>query len=538
MIKQVQRLYTFSSKGSRFPGRTSVAHAHSTSTRVWILAIFSLLFLGNVSAPKAQAAFSGVGQESVPGAFTTVEQSSLHHMTDILHTQREHSNNGLQNSDTVWSEPIQLFQAGATEEIREPVMISDPYGNVHVFWNVSTSSGDALSLIYYTRLDASGWTAPVDIIAADTARSISATISSDGFIYLIWNGAGGISYSRAPVQTAEFVQSWSDPVFLTSSNLHANIITSPSGNIYLAFPGEGNSGIFEQVLEKGMQGWSSTRTISLTSLLNTSADYVQMRGSEDGTLHAVWTEFYHPAAWPPIGVFYSQSKDDGYSWSTPLLLAGDGYDLINLSVLDDNTIHVAWLGMAGVGGRYHRWSADGGQTWSEINEVIPAGLGGTEGLPQLMGDEAGTVHLLTTRAGLGCPLYTYFKNQKWAQPVCISEEKGFTEEPALTISEGNKLHAVFWVDRKRLWYTTKSTDAPWIPPMETAGHAVEQAQNPVQTITATALPVSTAAGLPASQQLDTSRKPNISVGQILILSAVPAVLLIMLVVALQYKKNR
>lgn len=507
----MQPIYIFSSGVSRRGG--SRAHTRSAGSKPWIiLAIFSLLFLGNISHPKAHAASSTVGQDYLDVA--------------------------LQNSDRVWSEAIRLFQVTGTGEIHEPITVSDAYGNVHVFWNVNNSSSGELSLIYYARLDASGWTVPVDVVAADVARSISATISQDGFIYLIWNGVGGVSYSRAPVQAAEFVQSWSTPVVLANSNLHASIITSPSGNIHLAFPGEGNSGIFEQTLDKGTQGWSSTRTISSTSSTNTSADYVQMRGSQDGTLHAVWTEFYYPAAWPPAGIFYSQSKDDGYSWSAPVLLAGDGYDLINLLVLDDETIHVAWLGMAGVGGRYHRWSSDGGQTWSEINEVISAGSGGTEGLPQLIGDQSGTVHLLTTRLGLGCPVYTYFKNQQWAEPICISAERGLVEEPALTISEGNKLHAVFWVDRKELWYTTSLTDAPWIPPLDFDNNAAQQAQTPLPIVTATVSPVSTSTSLPTYQPIDTSRKPNIGVGQILMLSSVPAVLLIMFVIALQYKKNR
>ena len=382
-----------------------------------------------------------------------------------------------------WSEPILLFQVDGTGEIHRPFVISDSYGNVHVFWSVNSESQDELDLIYYSRLDAIGWTNPVDIVAATPARSVSATIGQDDFIYLIWNGIGGISYSRAPLQEAESAKNWSEPVLIADAHISASIVTSPSGNIFLAYPGVGNSGVFEQYLEPHSLNWSSQRIVSVNSLINTASDYVQMRVSNNGTLHVAWTEFYLPDGWPPRGVFYARSIDGGENWSTPALLGSDGFDQISIAVLDDNNIHVAWNGMVGLGGRYHRWSSDGGQTWSETIETIRAGLGGTEGFPQIVGDQSGTLHMLTTYEG--CAWYTYLQNQRWANPVCISGEKAqasnYIEEPAMAVSEGNKLHAVFWDDRKRLWYTTKVTEAPWIPPEIMDNEIIQPTQSQIPT---------------------------------------------------------
>lgn len=447
----------------------------------------------------------------------------------------------LQASNRNWTEPVLLFEEDGTGEIHSPFVISDSYGSVHVFWSVIRESQGESDLIYYTRLDAIGWTTPVDIVAATPARAAKATIAQDGFIYLIWNGLDGISYSRAPLQKAEFVNNWSEPVPITNGNIHADLFTSASGNIYLAYPGVGTSGVFEQSLDITNQSWSSSRMVSQTSLTNTASDYVQIGVGDKGIMHVVWTEFYYPEGWPPRGIFYSRSIDGGDNWSVPELLAGDGFDQVNIAVTDDNNIHVVWNGMVGLGGRYNRWSSDGGQTWSETVEVIPAGVGGTEGLPQLVVDASGTLQLLTTYNG--CAWYTYFKNRNWVTPVCISGEQArasnYIEEPAMAVSEGNKLHAVFWDDRKRLWYTTKVTDAPWIAPEKMENELPQPAQSAAPTSTPVIMPIiSPTIAPPVQQQLDASSRFNLNPAQLLILSLSPVILLVLWIAALIFFKKK
>ena len=437
-----------------------------------------------------------------------------------------------------WSEPVLLFEEDGTGEIHGPSIISDSYGNVHVFWSVPSESPGGLDMIYYTRLDAIGWSTPVDIIAASPARGATATIGPDDFIYLIWAGAGTtISYSRATIQGAEFVKNWSKPVPITNANFYADLFTSASGNIYLAYTGVGTSGVFEQSLDLNNQSWSSSRMISQTSLTNTAADYVQMGVSENGTMHVVWTEFYYPESWPPRGIFYSRSIDEGNTWSVPKVMAGDGYDQINIAVVDDNNIYVAWNGMAAVGGRYFRWSSDGGETWSETIELIPAGVGGTEGYPQLVVDQSGTIHMLTTYAG-GCLWYTQLENQTWLPPICISGERTLIEEPSMTVSEGNKLHAVFWDNRKSLWYTTKITNASWIAPEKIQNDLSQPTQRVASTTTPVIVPTMSPTIEPLVPQSGVSDRFNLNPAQLLILSLSPVILLILWIVALIFFKKR
>jgi hypothetical protein len=221
-------------------------------------------------------------------------------------------------------------------------------------------------------------------------------------------------------------------------------------------------------------------------------------------------------------------------------MGSDGFDQISIAVLDDNNIHVAWNGMVGLGGRYHRWSSNGGQTWSETIETIRAGLGGTEGFPQIAGDQSGTLHMLTTYEG--CAWYTYLQNQRWANPVCISGEKAqasnYIEEPAMAVSEGNKLHAVFWDERKRLWYTTRTTEAPWIPPqIAPTNDLVEAVQTPTPIGPAAPTLTPVTLGVPTGPQLGSPPKFSLNPGQVLILSVLPVILLIGVVVVLLHSRK-
>ena len=493
-----------------------------------LLVLFSL----NVSRSEAQGISFQPEEGGIPAGIS-VEVDSIN--PQVLRQDNDLS----QVSGTNWSEPFLLFEENGTGEIHKPFVVSDSYGNVHVFWSVISPGVNGIDLIFYARLDAKGWTTPVDVVAASPARAPRATVGPDDYIYLTWNGSGGGYYSTVPITSADTVNDWSEPILLANSNIHASIITAPSGAVHLAYPGNNQPGIFEQVLEPNSVDWSSPRTISLNSLINTSADWVQITASDDGRLHVVWTEFYSPDHWPPRGVFYTGSTDGGYGWSAPMLLAGDGFDQINVVAQDDNNIHVFWNGQAGVGGRYHRQSPDGGRTWSETLEIVPAGTGGTEGPPQVVVDQAGTIHLITTYGG--CTWYTYLKDQLWGPSVCISGEEAlasnYIEEPSMTISEGNKLHVVFWDDRRRLWYTTKETEALWLPPKELENISAQPDQTLLPLSTSAIMPTTDPTGIPLNEQLDDIPERSIDTGQILAISLFPVVLLVVLIAALKFNKR-
>lgn len=181
-------------------------------------------------------------------------------------------------------------------------------------------------------------------------------------------------------------------------------------------------------------------------------------------------------------------------------------------------IHTVWNGMITIAGRYQRWSEDGGNTWTRLEVITKEG--GTEGPPALVVDATGNFHLLTTFKG--CPwLYSWLPDAKtWGAPDCLKSGKSslitnfytdYTEEPAMTISTGNILHAVFWDNRQKLWYAYRRLDdvkaiptVPWKQPTPTS---VTQATQDHSTPTAAAILTNTPALTPAPPLADPSANP-------------------------------
>jgi hypothetical protein len=108
-----------------------------------------------------------------------------------------------------------------------------------------------------------------------------------------------------------------------------------------------------------------------------------------GGVHVGWTEFAYPETLPPLGVRYAHSRDQGTTWSVPLKVNGP-YDYVGMAVIEPDKIHMVWSGTNPDRRRFHRWSRDGGITWSEIWRNPR--LGGYQGWPALAVDSEQTLY--------------------------------------------------------------------------------------------------------------------------------------------------
>lgn len=384
-----------------------------------------------------------------------------------------------------WLPPEQIYQTSGF--IDAPKLVADNYGTVHLFWRESPESVGGVAsgpeLVYYARANGGFWSQPVDVVAMSLAASPAAAVDGDGIMNLIWRGPNAtLYYASAPVAEATNVRAWSPVEAVADANLNAGITSGADGLVHMAFPGLDASGVFYTRYDPAQGGWLDPVNITTAAQRSASADFARIAEGPDGTLHVVWSEFRLPEAWPPTGVYYSRSTDGGNTWRQAEQLAGELMDQINVTAGEGGRVDVAWNGAVGTGGRYHRTSADNGETWSPPTAVVPAGKGGTEGPPQLVIDSAGTLHLLTTFDG--CAWYAARRQGAWSEPECISGREAtasrFMEQPALALVNGHELHAVFWDDRARLWHTTMETGAPPL-----------LAVLPAPPAPATALPVAT-----------------------------------------------
>jgi hypothetical protein len=443
-----------------------------------------------------------------------------------------------QESETPWQEATLVFQG--TGVIYLPTVVADPFGYVHVFWRF-TPTGEENNIlyeqIYYTRGDGESWSQPVDIILADSLRALSALIDQNGKINLIWvTGSGNLYFSQVNVEEADKVRSWSKPSLLATAGQYPHIHGDTNGRLFIIFPDRFGGVSYLLSMDSG-ESWSATTTITPSSRVDTVASTPFLAVGDSGIMHVVWTEFLLPNGWPPVGVFYSQSKDNGKTWSPTLQMAGDGYDQINLVSDKDGVVHVAWNGMAGIYGRYHKFSIDDGQSWSETNTVVSSGA--TSGPPGLVIDRSGTLHLVTTYDGAW---YSRWEEPKWTTPVLLSQQENLTtkwiEEPSLSLGQENLLHAVYFADRQRIWYVSKQIDIPGeatVPLPLMASDNTNVTSTPEKTIVTDSPEIETTGpSLNHSSPLmippDENTKLFFGTNEIILLSVTPVILIICVIV--------
>ena len=193
--------------------------------------------------------------------------------------------------------------------------------------------------------------------------------------------------------------------------------------------------------------------------------------------------------------------------------------------------------MVGVYGRYHCWSRNDGESWSGIETVID--WGATSGPPGLALDSLGALHFLTTDGEAAW--YSNWNNQLWSTPLQLSrgeiKSSYWIEESNLSINRGNQLHAVYWSDRQKLWYTTTQIASPAetaVPMIET--ESVEPTRTSIsEVILTTPSPISSPTTyIPISKISNDISGP----GMIFLVSLAPVIILIGGIIVIRSNINR
>jgi hypothetical protein len=393
----------------------------------------------------------------------------------------------LQAQDDGWT-PLEMLYEGGRVDF--PVLVADPYGQVHAFWVESDSDfgrpGD--NLVYYQRLDDANWL-PLDIfIVGGNGAGLTGAASATGLGLLI-NGGDFAESGPSPEHTAK---DWIEPVSVQEAYPNAALAADPDGALWMAFgTTTGEINVQRQDISTGR--WSAPKLVGDTANTSAAADWMRMAFSEDGTMHVVWAEYQLPNGWPPIGLFYARSTDGGETWSRRRLVGG-GFNQPNVVTGPQGAVYVTWTGMAGVGGKYFQESLDNGQTWGDLEALLPEGSGGSEGSPNLVVDSAGGLHVIYSN--LGCVWYTHRAvGQSWSDAECISAEAGpvqVLEFPTMTISLGHELHVMFWTERRQIWHTSLRINAPELVPLPIPVFPTATPEPP----TATPVPTATTTPLP------------------------------------------
>lgn len=389
-----------------------------------------------------------------------------------------------QSGDGGWSQPQVLFQVDDDNEgLWNPTILADPSGGVHVFW-IYTS--DRLAnregmYVYYTYWDGMAWSMPNSVLSSPDNRSaeqVKVVLDRRGVLHAMWLGARenvetAVYYSRAQASAAGSVRGWLSPVaLLYLPELYASspaLAVDENGVLHAVYADGQASLLYYLRSDDGGDSWSD-HVLMYTAPLNRWLSDFALTLDSAGFIHAVWVErptFVSGEDMYIGDLFYSRSQDGGRTWTEPFEFASDRiWGQPNIITTGYGNVHLVWNGSRSDSGRYHRWSADGGETWTETVRILR--VGGLSGSSQVAVDSAGTLHLITA-GGKSPAVYVQWNGGGWTPSEDV-DPGCYNEWLSMSISEGNKLNLIGLgiaegrqQDFNRVWYLTRRVLAPAVP---------------------------------------------------------------------------
>lgn len=357
-----------------------------------------------------------------------------------------------------WSPPTILYD-GMVNTSRT-ALISDPFGAAHLVW----SPGDEQTY-YYSRWDGTGWTMPIDILAAtgDLGLGPPALVAAaDGSLHLFC-ARDYVMHSWAwNDDTASSARAWSAPeaIVVPSGSAQGRVDAKEDrfGALHLVYAVR--SGDVYYVHSEGEDlNWSEPVAVSRGAVA-TTASAPRLDIGPYGRIHVIWDEWSSdgdPAE--SSAVYYAHTTAGGTDWSEPRQLGELANRGGNVLAAEDGTVYLAW--QAGISspnvGRFVQRSTDGGNTWEA--PVNFSQVNGQSGYPCMALDSQKTLHIIT-----GDGEYVFWDGRLISTPWGLRPLPEQTENARLTVVNGNQLLVVigpFW--SPGLYYTVRQLSLPALP---------------------------------------------------------------------------
>lgn len=376
-----------------------------------------------------------------------------------------------------FSERIIVYEETRPDLINNRVsLVADRFGYVHLMWRHVVRAGTVVEghvgAAFYSRWDGSGWSQPVDVLVSpnnDNFDGARMDVDEMGRLHAVWSGRNTLYYSWAWGDEAHQAGSWLTPVSFPLNSFTQSITTEGEDRLHILYSDAGRE-VFYFGSQDGGETWSSPVQLSNTEpdgVILTISSAPRLAVGPEGVLHAIWNEA-SDEDYIARAVFYVQSRDGGSTWSDPAQVFANDVGDPNIIVAGDGSVHAFGNGRGGIG-RFHRWSADGGFTWSEIENLAPVTGGASlTGEMDVAVDSNGWLHVIYVTNTPGV-MYTYWDGFRFATPTLLAsgDESGWWGEGAvLTVAQGNQVHITIPGAFGRIWHSWRElADTPLIPPL-------------------------------------------------------------------------
>ncbi len=387
-----------------------------------------------------------------------------------------------------WQTPYNLSHS-PTASIY-PSIVTDRYGYVHVFWaedfeGKSVDPENPLeksNSIMYSFWDGSTWSEPINLfyyVSGEAYNFPYATIDDYDRLYLAWHGFNGIYYSSVNLRDARWVKAWRSPMLIARSRGDGpRIFVDSQGWIHVVYSawesattGLSDGNVYYVNSTDGGNTWSDPWQLSrIPNTVSVNSSHSTIIMDKQGVLHVVWYEA-EPPTWTGSYVYYVRSEDGGVSWSEPFEIwrraKNDNWaSMPDIVSLGTNELHVVWV-CGEQAYRCHRWSKDGGKTWSAVKNKVFGEMLSLAGWDTLAVDGDGQLYwILQLRLPVAI-YYSYWTGDEWSDLQIVNDDilRGGHYLRAAS-HDGNRLDLVV-VDQgaKEIWYMQGITNSNPIDPL-------------------------------------------------------------------------